>query len=192
MPAVALFSVCHWPISYQGSLHRVGDQDRQIDSWCFEPSQPHRITSGLNTNFTLSSSYSFHMSSYHKSCGFFFQPIYIPRALNTVTCTRQGGLFYSAGLHRNHVLATANTGEIERGFKKMQVNGPVGDQETNLEGTSLRAKHIDSMVVTTDFRVPFSTSLLIENLLILFFNNFLRLKIVYIPSSETSLVRCVL
>ena len=35
---------------------------------CFEPSQPQRITSGLNTNFTLSPSYSFDKSSYHKSC----------------------------------------------------------------------------------------------------------------------------
>ena len=32
-------------------------------SWWFEPSQPQRITSGLNTNFTLSPSYSFHKSS---------------------------------------------------------------------------------------------------------------------------------
>ena len=47
-----------------------------------------------------------------------FEPIYIPRALNTVTCIRQGDLFYSVGLHRNHVLATANTGEIGRGFGK--------------------------------------------------------------------------
>ena len=39
------------------------------------------------------------------------EPIYIPRALNTGTCIQQGSLFYSAGLHRNHVLATANTGE---------------------------------------------------------------------------------
>ena len=37
-------------------------------SWYFEPSQPQRITSGLNTNFTLSPSYSFHRSSYYKSC----------------------------------------------------------------------------------------------------------------------------
>ena len=29
-----------------------------------------------------------------------------------------GDLFYSAGLHRNHVLATANTGEIGIGFGK--------------------------------------------------------------------------
>ena len=37
-------------------------------SWCLEPSQPQRITSGLNTNFTPSQSYSFHKSSHHKSC----------------------------------------------------------------------------------------------------------------------------
>ena len=30
-----------------------------------------------------------------------FEPIYIPRELNTGTCIRQGDLFYSAGLHRN-------------------------------------------------------------------------------------------
>ena len=30
----------------------------------------------------------------------------------------QGDLFCSAGLHRNHVLATANTGKIGRGFGK--------------------------------------------------------------------------
>ena len=28
----------------------------------------------------------------------------------------QGDLFHSGGLHRNHVLATANTGKIGRGF----------------------------------------------------------------------------
>ena len=46
------------------------------------------------------------------------EPIYIPRALNTGTCIQQGDLFYSAGLHRSHVLATANTGKIGRGFGK--------------------------------------------------------------------------
>ena len=35
------------------------------------------------------------------------------------TCIQQVDLFYSAGLHRNHVLATANTGNIfGRGFGK--------------------------------------------------------------------------
>ena len=57
----------------------------------------------------------------------FSELIYIPRALNTGTCIQQGDLFYSAGVHRNHVLATANTREIGRGFgKKMQVSGPEG------------------------------------------------------------------
>ena len=31
-------------------------------SWCFEPNQPQRITSGLKTNFGVSQSYSFHKS----------------------------------------------------------------------------------------------------------------------------------
>ena len=47
-----------------------------------------------------------------------FEPIYIPQAFNTGTCIRQGDLFYSASLHRNHVLATAITGEIRRDFGK--------------------------------------------------------------------------
>ena len=37
---------------------------------CFEPCQVQRIASGLNTNFTLSPSYSCHKSSHHKSCFF--------------------------------------------------------------------------------------------------------------------------
>ena len=34
------------------------------------------------------------------------------------TCLWQSDLFYSAGLHRNHVQATVNTGEFGRGFGK--------------------------------------------------------------------------
>ena len=48
----------------------------------------------------------------------FFEPVYILRALNRESCLRQGDLFYSMGLHRNHVLATANTGKIGKGFGK--------------------------------------------------------------------------
>ena len=48
----------------------------------------------------------------------FFEPMDIPLALNTGTCIRQGDLFYSAGLHRNHALAKATTGKIGRGFGK--------------------------------------------------------------------------
>ena len=40
---------------------------RYLVSWCFEPWQPQRITSGLNTYFTLFPSHSFHKSSHHKS-----------------------------------------------------------------------------------------------------------------------------
>ena len=47
----------------------------------------------------------------------FFESIYILRALNTETCLRQGDLFNSAGLHKNHVLVTANTEEIRRGLE---------------------------------------------------------------------------
>ena len=87
----------------------------QLVSWCFEPSQPQRITSGLNTNFTLYPSHSFHQSSYHKTC---LQPIYIPRALNTGTCIQQGDLFYSAGLHRIRCQPQPTQGKIGRGFGK--------------------------------------------------------------------------
>ena len=53
------------------------------------------------------------------SLAFFFNLFnYIPQALNTGTCIHQGNLFYSADLHRNHVLAKANTGEIGKGFGK--------------------------------------------------------------------------
>ena len=40
--------------------------------WCFQPSQPQRITSGLNTNFNLAPSYSLHKLLYHKSFFCFF------------------------------------------------------------------------------------------------------------------------
>ena len=48
----------------------------------------------------------------------FFEPIYILRALNTGTCLWQGDLFYSAGLRRNHALATTNTRKIWRDLER--------------------------------------------------------------------------
>ena len=74
--------------------------DGYLVSWCFKPSQPQRITSGLNTNFTTTPRWIlFHKSSsFHKSC--FFEPVYMPRALNTGTCIQQDDLVYSAGQHR--------------------------------------------------------------------------------------------
>ena len=50
--------------------HTHRERERERERWCFEPRQPQRFTSGLNTSFTLSQSYSFHKSSYHKSCFF--------------------------------------------------------------------------------------------------------------------------
>ena len=47
----------------------------------------------------------------------FFEPIYMPRALNTGTCIQQDDLFYSAGQHRKKL------GEV---LEKMQVNGLEG------------------------------------------------------------------
>ena len=58
---------CFLPLHYKKITVRL---KVSLDSWCFEPSQPQRITSGLNTNFTLSPSHSFHKSAYHKSCFF--------------------------------------------------------------------------------------------------------------------------
>ena len=42
----------------------------------------------------------------------FFEPIYMPRVINTGTCIQQGDLFYSAGQHRKEL------GEV---LEKMQV-----------------------------------------------------------------------
>ena len=59
-------------------LEGGGERERvsQLVSWCFKPSQPQRITSGLDTNFTLSPSQSFHKSSYHKVMWVFLTYLY--------------------------------------------------------------------------------------------------------------------
>ena len=63
----------------------------------------------------------------------FLEPVYIPRALNTGTCIRQSDLFYSAGLHRNHVLATAKAGKIGRGFGEKKAGEWTGRVEISKE-----------------------------------------------------------
>ena len=47
--------------------HNEASKVQILVSWCFEPSQPQRIISGLKTNFNLSRSYSFHGLLYPKS-----------------------------------------------------------------------------------------------------------------------------
>ena len=96
----------------------------QLVSWCFEPSQPQRIVSGLNTNFTLSPSDTFHVII--PQVMFFFYPIYILRALNMGICIQQGDLFYSVDLHMNWCQPQPTQDKIGKGLGKMQVNGLKG------------------------------------------------------------------
>ena len=98
------------------SLVVAPDKFSQLVSWCFEPSQPRRITSALNTNFTLSPSYSFHKSSYHKSWGFFLAYLY--------SVDTQHGNLHPAGrpilfsdLHRNRCQPQPTQEQIGRGFE---------------------------------------------------------------------------
>ena len=58
----------HFPSS--SKLRSISAVRRSL-SWCFEPSQPQRMTSGLNTNFILSPGYSFYKSLHQKSYAFF-------------------------------------------------------------------------------------------------------------------------
>ena len=48
-------------------LTKEAEEESLLVGWWFEPSQSRRLTSGLNKNFILSPSYSFHKSLYHKS-----------------------------------------------------------------------------------------------------------------------------
>ena len=71
----------------------------------------------------------------------FLEPIHIPRALNTGTCLRQGDLFYSAGLHKNHMLATANTEKNREKFRYYrQLNAEEEKEEEGGGGEEERKK----------------------------------------------------
>ena len=120
----------------------------ELVSRCFEPSQPQRIKSGLNTNFNLSPSYSFHKSLYHKSfffpqpqlkfsthisehktrknnnTFFFFFSLFIFREHSTREPASSRLTYFILLAYKELVLATANTEKTrERFWKKMQVNG---------------------------------------------------------------------
>ena len=92
-------------------------------SWCFEPGQPQRITSGLNTNLTLSPSHSFHKSSYHKSC-FFSLFIFCRHSAWEPASSRVTYSFCRPT--QELVLATANKGKKSEVFENLQVNGLEG------------------------------------------------------------------
>ena len=118
-----------------------------IVSWCFEPSQPQRVTLGLNTNFNLSPIHSFHKSLYHK---YFFSSNDSSNSIhnfgtqnqkNNNTCfgaclysvsTQHGNLHPAGwpilfcGPSQELVLATAKRKKSGEVLEKMQVNGPEG------------------------------------------------------------------
>ena len=97
---------------------------QQLLSWCFEPSQPQRITLGLNTNFTLSPSYAFHKSSYYKSC---YLSLFIFRGHSTREPTSGRVTYFFLRAYTGTMCQPQPTqeklGEVQ---EKMQVNGPEG------------------------------------------------------------------
>ena len=79
-----------------------------------------------------------------------FQPIYIPRALNTGTCSQQGDLFYSAGLHRNRYYQQLAQEKLGRGFEK-NAGGWTGRVEISKEEIpgSKRSMHGNSLTYSS-------------------------------------------
>ena len=122
----------HFPDGYYTctKLPRAVTQPAQtrgrLGQFWVQPSPLQRITSGLNTNFTLSPGHSFHKSSYHKSCVFFLAYLYSAGTQNG-NLHPGGWPVLFCGPTQEPVLATANTGKNrERFWKKMKVNGPEG------------------------------------------------------------------
>ena len=105
---------CHLSKTFHRLSKRGQDsmRERELVSWWFEPSQPQRMTSGLNTNLTVSPGYSFHESSYHKSC---FLSLFIFCGHSTRE-PASGRVTYFILRACTGTMCTANTGEIRRGF----------------------------------------------------------------------------
>ena len=93
------------------SQHRI-----LLVSWCFEPSQPQRITSGLNTSFILSPSYSFHKSLHHKPYVFFAYLYSVGTQHGNLAPAKWPILFW--GSTQEPVSAAANTGKTRERFWK--------------------------------------------------------------------------
>ena len=109
-------------------------------SWCFEPSQPRRITSAQKKKILQSISQlvtpqvilpkdSFSRTTTEnlttisvrkprKTTTQVLKPISSPRALDTGTFIQQGDLFYSAGLHWNWCQPRLTTEKLGRGLEK--------------------------------------------------------------------------
>ena len=112
--------LCALVIQWRGDV-----KSHNLVSWCVEPSQPQKITSGLDTNFTLSPSYSFHKLSYHKSC---FLSLSIFRGHSTREPPPGRVTFFF--ILRSHIGTMCQPRPTQdksgEGLETMQVNGPEG------------------------------------------------------------------
>ena len=111
----------HFPSS--SKLRSISAVRRSL-SWCFEPSQPQRMTSGLNTNFILSPGYSFLKSLYHKS---FFFSLFIFRGHSTREPASSRVTYFILRAYTGTSVSQSQhrkkSGEV---LEKMQVNGLEG------------------------------------------------------------------
>ena len=85
-----------------------------------------------------------HFASRHTTSQVFLAYLYSARTQEE-TCLWQGDLFYSVGLHMNHVLATANTRKIGRGSGK-NAGEWTGRVEISQEETRIITQETDIQV----------------------------------------------
>ena len=107
-------------------------QVHRLVSWCCQPSQLRRVTSGLNTNFTLS--YSFKKSSYHRSC--FLKSLFIFRGHSTREPASSRVTYFILWAYTGTMLATANAGKKWERFRKKCMR--MDRKGTNKEGRNPR------------------------------------------------------
>ena len=106
----------------------------QLVSWCFKPSQPQKDYIRAEHKLYYNSKLNIISQVIILPQFMIFEPIYMPRALNTGTSIQQGDLFYSAGQHRKKL------GEV---LKKMQVNGLEGQKPQDKQRQKQRQRQRD-------------------------------------------------
>ena len=87
-------------------------------SWCFEPSQPQRISSGLNTNLLYLQVIHFTSHFITSHAFFFFLAYFYSVSTQHGNLHPTGWPILFCGPTQEPVLATTNTGKIGRGFGK--------------------------------------------------------------------------
>ena len=113
-------------------------EGRQFVSRSLKPSQPQRITSGLNTNFNLFPSYSFHKSLYHQS--FFLQTK--AQILFTMSDIQKDNKSESESERERElagVLSPVNHRGLHQGYRQIQTQreNPQGSYSLSLTPASL-------------------------------------------------------